>query len=545
MGRPAHNRKPFPLSNGCVGTAKALVRLVTADNPAVILAWSFARGTSSPEFLAAGGTAIMKIVAVALFCLSLALPAVASTRITVGELERTLAADHTLSDVKLAEELSGLELTQRLSPSTQARLQSQLPGPQSQQELSILAAQSSFLDLPESEIPSTPAPGFAEQRQMMAQVVSYVTQTTKKLPDFVATRETRSFMDRPAGAYSYEPLHFTKQTSTNVVYRDGQERDTNSHGKKVDVSPSGLVSWGEFGPILSIVLLDAAKSQLTWSHWEQGANGTLAVFRYAVPAKRSHYQIRFCCEAHPENFGSGQVLQEQAPYHGEMVVDPATGDIHRVTVIADLGSDDPMVNASIAVQYGPVDIGGKTYICPIRSDAFALRHQSDRAHDAIPTAAGAIPSISIHTDPIWTQLNEVTFSNYHIYRGESRILTDAEVAQMTSQPAEPAPAAPSSETVAASEPEQPAPTPDPALTPEPAPSATQPATPNTPPALPAQPATIAAPAPESAPADTANSVSSVNPPGHFRHSRLPHHRSPSSGGRGCRQEERRSCCRPA
>ncbi|MGB8098399.1 MAG: VWA domain-containing protein, partial [Terracidiphilus sp.] len=390
----------------------------------------------------------VKTAAVALLFLALALPVYASTPVTVAKLEQTLAAARTQPDGKLADQLSGLKLTQRLSPTTLARLQSRLQGPLSQQELSILAAQSSFLELPPAEIPSTPAPDVAAQRQIMAQVVNYVTQTTRKLPDFIATRETRTFEDRPAGAYSYVPLHFTDQTSANVIYRDGQERDTNSRGRKIDTATEGLVSWGEFGPILSTVLLDAAKSDLAWSHWEQDSSGPVAVFRYAVPAKRSHYQIQFCCVATPEDLGGGHILQEQAPYHGEMGVDPSTGAILRITVIADLGSDDPLVTASIAVQYGPVDIGGKTYICPVRSEALAVRHQWDLRNAAIPAAAGAIPSAAINRGPIWTRLNEVTFTHYHIYRGESRILTDAEAAQMTGQPAPPAepnPPAPAAE----------------------------------------------------------------------------------------------------
>jgi hypothetical protein len=260
----------------------------------------------------------MKVFAVTLLLCAAALPLCAATQVTVAELERTIKSAHSTPDDKLAEALSSLEPTQRISSSTLARLLSGLPGPKSRQELSILADQSSFLDLPPSEIPPAPAPNVAEQRKIMSLVVSYVTQTTRQLPNFLATRETRSFEDRPAGAYSYLPLHLINQSSANVVYRDGKERDTNGKGKEIDTGV-GLVSWGEFGPILSTVLLDAAKGQLAWSHWEQDAVGTMAVFRYAVPAKLSHYQIQFCCESDWQpgllvatNSG-GHLYQRQAP----------------------------------------------------------------------------------------------------------------------------------------------------------------------------------------------------------------------------------------
>lgn len=347
--------------------------------------------------------------------------------VTVAQLERIVASGSGQTDGKLADQLAGLQLTQRLSSTSLARLQSMLPGPQSQQELSILAARSSFLDLPAAELPATPPPNVASQRQIMAAVVTYVTQSTRKLPDFIATRQTRTFEDRPAGLFDHLPLHFASETSADVVYRNGEERATNARGKKVNFS-AGLVSWGEFGPILTTVLLDAANSQLTWSHWEQDASGPVAVFRYVVPEKKSHYQIQICCGPTVGDL-SEEVQREQAPYHGEMSVDPSTGAILRITVIADMAGEDPLVTASIAVEYGPVDIGGKTYICPIRSEAIAQSHQT-------VNRGGAIPSAAVSRGPIQTRINEVSFLRYHIYRGESRILTDAEAAQMTGKPLE-------------------------------------------------------------------------------------------------------------
>jgi VWFA-related protein len=442
------------------------------------------------------------------------LPAFGEKRLPVAELEQILASASTQPDAKLADQLADLELTQRLSSTTLTRLQSLLPGPQSQQELSILAAQASFLDLPPAEMPALPTPGVAEQRQIMAAVVNYVTQTTRKLPDFIATRQTRTFEDRPAGAYSYLPLHFTTETTANVVYRGGEERDTDSKGKKIDTVAAGLVSWGEFGPILSTVLLDAAKSQLAWRRWEQDLGEPVAVFRYAVPARESHYQIQFCCVSDWDpgslvsDSVSGHLYHKQAPYHGEMSVDPSTGAIHRITVIADLGPGDPLVTASIAVQYGPIDIGGKTYVCPIRSEAIAQRRLTQNR-------GGAIPSTAISQGPIWTRLNEVSFTQYHIYRGQSRILTDAEAAQMTGQPVVP-PAEPpsdnrpgesqSTQTTAGSQPSQPAAEPQHAAAPQPAP-ADLPA-PGTPP----QPSVSTSAPPQPALAESAPPVHSADIP---------------------------------
>lgn len=372
----------------------------------------------------------MKILALTLLLHALTLPIYAATQITVAELEKTVASAHSMPDDQLADQLSALELTQRLSPSNLVRLQSGLPGPKSQQELAILAAQSSFLDLPPAEIPQSPAPDVSQQRRIMSLVVKYVTQTMHQLPNFLATRETRSFEDRPAGTYSYLPLHQIKQFAATVLYRDGREEDRSAAGKKAP-APNGLVSWGEFGPILTTILLDAARSQLTWNHWEQGPSGPRAVFHFSVPAKNSQYQVQMCGPAP----GCPHTL---TGYHGEIAADPTSGAILRLTAIADIepGSnmehDTGLTTGSIMVEYGTVDIGGKNYTCPIHSVAIAQVRETQAQH-------GVIAAEAMDHSPRQTLLNAVYFTDYHIFRGESRILTDAEAAQMTGQPDNSAP----------------------------------------------------------------------------------------------------------
>ena len=134
------------------------------------------------------------------------------------------------------------------------------------------------------------------QRKVMALVVNYVTKTTNQLPNFLAKRDTSSFEDRPqSNYYSAKPLQFVSRSSASVLYRDGQEvvDPTAVKGQKKTPAVQGLTSWGEFGPILNTVLLDAAQSKLAWSHWEQGTGGPLMVFGFAVLARKSHYQVQY------------------------------------------------------------------------------------------------------------------------------------------------------------------------------------------------------------------------------------------------------------
>jgi VWFA-related protein len=378
----------------------------------------------------------MRRLIILAFLVFLALPAFAVKRITVAQLEQVLATAHASSDAVVAEQIAGYELTERLSAIRYARLSAALPGEKARQALLALADSAEFHSLPPDDIPTTAAPDFAEQRRMMSLVVGHVTKAVHQLPNLFATRATTRFEDRPQGEYGYLPLHVVGNSRRTVLYRDGQEMVDAASGKSGSAE-QGLVSWGEFGPILSTVLLDAAQNKLAWSHWEQGANGPLAVFAYAVPEQKSHYWVQFCCTTGIvtgiqyskaglsgvganyapilENYSeTPRVLREKPAYHGEIAIDPGTGAILRMTADAELPLGVKLTRAAIMVEYGSVEIGGKSFICPERSVALSLiryAHATKGAH-----------SILDH-DPLMTLVNDVTFEQYHRLGAEARILT--------------------------------------------------------------------------------------------------------------------------
>jgi hypothetical protein len=182
--------------------------------------------------------------------------------------------------------------------------------------------------------------------------------------------------------------------------------------KQPNPEEMGLVTMGTFGPILLTVVGDASRSQMTFSHWEHGADGPVAVFSVGVPKEKSHYQVTY------HGLSQTQPTQQPAAYHGEVSIDPATGTILRITVEADFEPGVEMVRADILVEYGPVDIGGKSYICPVKSVSLSQGHSKVQAR----IATGAVSGLG----PVITRLNDVTFGNYHVFRAEVRVLTGDE-----------------------------------------------------------------------------------------------------------------------
>ena len=349
-------------------------------------------------------------------------------RVTVEQLEQILGTAHGRPDSEVARQLSKLELTERLSNVKFAHLEEELSGNQARQALRGRADLSSFLSLPSAELPSDGAPNVDAQSQWLKLAVNYVARSLSALPNLFATRDVTLFADAPpkqddATYMPRQPLHFIERSTATVLYRDGEEVVDTSDAKKsrFESAPMGLVTSGEFGPILGTVLADSARSSLTWGRWEHGANGLVAVYRYAVPRENSHYQVRFCCV--PEG-DAMTVYRQLSAYHGEFTVDPATGAILRLTIQANLKPAHPMERADILVEYGPIEIGGKTYICPVRSVAIADANVQPAADvPEHPHFRGMLSEESNQNDlPTQTLLNDISFDQYHVFRADSRIL---------------------------------------------------------------------------------------------------------------------------
>jgi hypothetical protein len=100
-------------------------------------------------------------------------------------------------------------------------------------------------------------------------------------------------------------------------------------------------------------------------------------------------------------------------YHGEISIDPETGDIFRVTEIADMAPPREKTQAKLLVEYAPVTLGDRDYICPVRGVAMIR----------VPTSAD--PTLQSPDLPaLQTYLNDELFTEYHLFRAESRILPE-------------------------------------------------------------------------------------------------------------------------
>lgn len=325
-------------------------------------------------------------------------------------------------DAKVAARLSAVRLKERLSEHALVQmLRGVTLGEQSAEALDAIVAESQLQESPRSEWLPSGAPDAETEHRLMEELRAYVRNTLDHLPDFVTTRETRTIDNSPlpSGNMKTKPIvrfHFVKETRREVTIRDGQEMvEQIGDGAHVNAGRAQMVgsfeSWGDFGPILHTVLSDSAAGSLQWIHWEQNAEGhRVAVFRYRVPKAASHYGIDFCCYQENED-APWRRIQEKPGYRGDIDFDTETSTIAAVTLLADLDPQDVMAESGLAVQYGRVIIGGRTYVCPLRSVAIS----ADRSF-----RLKAVDGIGVDR-----HVNVMRYVDYHKFGSDARVLVPA------------------------------------------------------------------------------------------------------------------------
>lgn len=361
-------------------------------------------------------------------------------------IELSLATFKNKSEANVLLELAGVELTERMSTQRLQRWESAMPGEQSRKTLIALADASSFLNLPDAELPKAPPMDKAAQQQLLARMNTYVNETMATLPNFFARQNVTTFeaiqgLRNSAHVIVHQPIHYVGVVTTNVRYHNGREVMETGKGKVNESDQIGykLLFSGQFGPVLDTVLADAQKNKLFWSHWEpgnpdgSGLGSPVAVFRYSVPRKRSHCKIKVVMP------GNMLPSEAQPGYHGEIAIDPASGTILRLTLVADLTQDDPMSAANLMVEYGPVELGGRTYICPVRSVTIETVNAADSNRQAVVTTSGSADFGPTHDTgmayvsegdvPSETLLNDVVFDHYQILRTDFHIIFDPDTAK--------------------------------------------------------------------------------------------------------------------
>jgi hypothetical protein len=107
-------------------------------------------------------------------------------------------------------------------------------------------------------------------------------------------------------------------------------------------------------------------------------------------------------------------------------MDPATGVVRRLTLEAEMG-DGTIKRAETVIEYGPVVIGDRKFVCPVRSMNIWLGpEEGGQPASELPIN---MPQSLVPKGTLY--VNETSFANYHRLGSEMRILSEAETKAAT------------------------------------------------------------------------------------------------------------------
>jgi hypothetical protein len=337
----------------------------------------------------------------------------AKKKITVADLTDMLKSmqEQKKGDQDTANALKQVQLSEELTRNVMNNLGGFAPGPLTTEQIYILEAGSAVLAPPAADIPTTPALDPAAQKALLDKAADYAAKTYAQLPAISATKTTLRFQDNVEAAApssgmngsakdvsvgslfvpSFQFIHYINSTESPYMLDHGVEKLAQD---KTPWGSNKMIALMEPDPSLGTVFPEAqANGNITWLRWENINGKPAAVFSFQVPKKKSHFAVNVCCfpdvnQAGIARFASPTLNGGNAgtatgnfqtatdwhnykanglSYHGEFFIDPDTGIVVRMITQAELKPSDVVHQQDTRVDYGPVKVGDKTFVLPIRT----------------------------------------------------------------------------------------------------------------------------------------------------------------------------------
>ncbi len=193
----------------------------------------------------------------------------------------------------------------------------------------------------------------------------------------------------------YQFIHYINSTDAQVVNDHGAEKMPSAKDK----TPWGankMIALQEPDPSLTTVFQEAQEAgDIKWLRWETVNGKQAAVYAFDVPKKKAHFAVNVCCFPDVSQTGVATFQSASAgsargsggggakgnfqtntnwndykasvPYHGEFFVDPDSGIVVRMITVADLKPTEVVHQVDERIDYGPVTVGGKMMVLPIKT----------------------------------------------------------------------------------------------------------------------------------------------------------------------------------
>ncbi|MGA8732250.1 MAG: hypothetical protein WB608_26080 [Terracidiphilus sp.] len=340
----------------------------------------------------------------------------AAKKITVDELQATLASMHqeNKTDAEVANALKQVELSEELTRNKMNSMVGSVPGPLTTEQIYILEARSATLSPPAVDLPTVAAPDGTTQKAILDKAADYVSKTYEQLPHISATKTTLRFQDNVEAAApssgmhgsatdvstgssfvsAFQFIHYINSTDSRIESEFGAEK-LSAEKDKTPWGANKMIALQEPDPSLGAVFQEAqAAGDIKWLRWETLNDKQVAVYSFDVPKKKAHFALNVCCfpdvdQAGVATFQSSGLasarggaggakgnfqtntnwhnFKSNVPYHGELFIDADSGIVMRMITEAELKPSDVVHQEDTRVDYGPVNVGGKIFVLPIKT----------------------------------------------------------------------------------------------------------------------------------------------------------------------------------
>jgi hypothetical protein len=235
-----------------------------------------------------------------------------------------------------------------------------------------------------------------ELKSLLAKAAEYANSYWDSLPNFTCQQVTERF----AGSSRGNKWEHLDTLTGRLNYFDHQEdwefqEYEKDHKKSTDSSshPShGISEFGIFGGVIRGLFRPSAKPEISWFENDALGNGTVLVFKYRVAKENSTLFLR-----------ASDNLVVLVGYHGMVYIDSATGEVRRITQIADeVPKRYPLYETLVTTDYDHVSIGGQQYLLPMGAQII-VRERSHKGR---------------------LELSKIAFRDFHRFRSTSRILSN-------------------------------------------------------------------------------------------------------------------------
>ncbi|HEY6490828.1 MAG: hypothetical protein WCC26_10950 [Terracidiphilus sp.] len=231
-------------------------------------------------------------------------------------------------------------------------------------------------------------------KTFLAEAAQFANSYWDSLPNFTCQQVTERFGGSSSGNKWEQIDKITGQLNyfdhqEDWEFQEYEKDHKTSHDVRSDPE-RGISGFGIFGGVIRGLFRPASKAEISWFENDAFGNGTVQVFQYRVAKENSNLFLR----ASPT-----QVVL--VGYHGMVYIDSATGEVRRITQIADdVPKRYPIYETLVSTDYDYVSIGGQKYLLPIAAQIVLRERRRGRL-----------------------ELNQVRFGDFHRFRSTSRILS--------------------------------------------------------------------------------------------------------------------------